>query len=141
MGQRNAILVVDDDPDVRECLRAALAQVGYGVEMARDGGDALARLAAAPVDLVLSDFQMPGMNGLDLICGMRARGHATPVLLLTGAETRDMCTAATRYGAAACMSKPVDLDDLVWTIELTLACHGALVLPRIRRLTPQVARW
>jgi len=134
--------VVDDDPDVRECLRAALAQVGYGVEMARDGAEALAHLASSPIDLVLSDFQMPGMNGLDLISGMRARGHAMPVVLLTGAETRDMCTAATRYGAATCLSKPVELDDLVWTIELTLACHGALATPpRIRRLTPLVARW
>lgn len=142
MGQRSKILVVDDDGDARECVRAALAHAGFAVDTARDGLEALTRLAATPADLVLTDYQMPGMSGLDLICGLRARGHATPVVLLTGADTRDMCTAARAYGADACLSKPVNLDDLIWTIECALACHAPLATAATLRpaVRPQ-ARW
>jgi DNA-binding NarL/FixJ family response regulator len=86
----------------------------------------MSHLATESVDLVLTDQQMPRMTGLELIGRLRARGYPTPVVLLTGLETRDMCTAATEYGASACLAKPVNLDDLVWAIECALACRNPI---------------
>jgi CheY-like chemotaxis protein len=122
MGSRERVLVVDDDADSREILKLVLGDAGFMVETARDAREALERLRAAQPDLILSDLQMPGMSGLDLIRTLRGRGIPVPVVLLTGADTRDLCTSAAAYGAAACLAKPANLDELIWTVDLALAC-------------------
>lgn len=123
MGPREKVLVVDDDAELLESLRVALTQAGFAAEVARDGQEALAWMLAAPADLVVADVRMPRMGGLELIRALRARGLPQPVVLVTGSDTRDLCTGAPSYGAAACLTKPVAIDDLVWTIERTLACQ------------------
>jgi DNA-binding response OmpR family regulator len=123
MGQRERILVVEDDADAREMLGDALLHSGYAVDQAADGFDALARLIQGPTDLVLSDLHLPGMDGLELIRVLRERAFNQPVVLVTGWESRDLCTAAETYGAVACLKKPLHLDDLVWTIDRALACQ------------------
>jgi len=66
---------------------------------------------------------MPGgMNGVELAREIKRRNSALPVVLTTGAETRDVCTGANAYGAEACLVKPINLDELLWTIECALAC-------------------
>jgi CheY-like chemotaxis protein len=132
-GDEQRILVVDDDTDVREVIATALAGCGFVVETAVDGQDALLRLPAR-FCLVVADVQMPRLGGLDLIRALRARGFALPVVLMTGAETRDLRTAAESYGARACLPKPVSMDDLVWTIDCALATDG-VVPSRGRRPT------
>jgi two-component system C4-dicarboxylate transport response regulator DctD len=64
---------------------------------------------------------MPGMNGIELIRRIHAVDGSVPVVLTTGAETRDLCTAANAYGAVACLTKPINLDELLWTIDCALA--------------------
>jgi CheY-like chemotaxis protein len=61
------ILVVDDDPDVRELIATVLADVNFEIVQAKDGAEALAQLGRAPVDLLLTDIRMPGMDGLELV--------------------------------------------------------------------------
>jgi CheY-like chemotaxis protein len=79
------VLVVDDDAMVREVLVGQMEDQGYHVAQAGDGLEALAQLdAGAAVDLLISDFAMPGMNGLTLIQEARRRRPELPVLLLTG---------------------------------------------------------
>ena|SRR6476620_10827949 len=121
--RRDRILVVDDEQDARELFAAVLSQAGYVAEVAGDGFEAIAKLAQVRPDLVLSDVQMPGMRGPDLIQHVRKEAGDIPVILITGTETRDLCTAAEGYGAIACMEKPVNLEDLLWTIESALACQ------------------
>lgn len=121
--RRDRILVVDDEQDARELFATVLNQAGYEAEVARDGQDALARLSKVRPDLVLTDVQMPGMKGPELIERLRSTCGDVPVILITGTETRDLCTGAEGYGAVACLEKPVNLDDLVWTIESALACQ------------------
>jgi DNA-binding NtrC family response regulator len=121
--RRDRILVVDDEQDARELFAAVLSQAGYEAEVARDGHDALARLSKVRPDLVLTDVQMPGMLGPELIERVHETCGDVPVILITGTETRDLCTGAEGYGAVACLEKPVNLDDLVWTIESALACQ------------------
>ncbi len=121
--RRDRILVVDDEQDARELIAAVLAQAGYQAEVAGDGFEAVSKLEGLKPDLVLSDVQMPGMLGPDLIQHVRKALGDIPVILITGTETHDLCTAAEGYGAVACMEKPVNLEDLLWTIESALATH------------------
>jgi CheY-like chemotaxis protein len=121
MKQRDRILVVDDDRDACDLIATVLGQAGYAVEVAVDGFEALATMAACRPDLVLTDLQMPGMNGIELIRRIHAVDGSVPVVLTTGAETRDLCTAANAYGAVACLTKPINLDELLWTIDCALA--------------------
>jgi len=131
MGERHHILVVDDDVDACEAISLALGQAGYAVETAASGPDALAIVAVRRPDLLLTDLVMPNMDGVELIRRVRALdaqspgGRELPVVLATGVETRDMCTAAPSYGAVACVVKPINLDDLLWIIDSTLACEAA----------------
>jgi CheY-like chemotaxis protein len=121
--RRDRVLVVDDDPDAREVMAVVLTQAGYTVEVANDGFDAIGKMGKAEPDIVLTDLQMPGMHGLDLISNLKQIDGDVPVVVATGMETRDLQTNADLYGAVACLEKPIDLEELLWTIELALACH------------------
>lgn len=108
------ILVVDDDPFVAEMLAVILDAEGYDVETAEDGPDALAKFAAAPdTGLVISDMNMPGMTGLELIGKIRAANAGIPIILLTGSDDADLGKEADEY-----LLKDEDLQD---TITLSVA--------------------
>src|SRR5204863_2461261 len=100
--------------------------------VASDGRDALGRLESWPADVVVSDVCLPGMNGVELLGQFRLRGHDQPVVLITGLD-RDLTTAASAYGAAACLRKPMALDELVWAIDLALACRSVARADTVRR--------
>ena len=126
MRHRDTILVVDDDSDACAALGGLLEESGFSVEAADNGVRALARLdQGAGADRVLTDLQMPVMDGLELIRRIQARDKAPPVILVTGMETGDLCTGAGGYGAVECLVKPIDADELLWAIERALACHRA----------------
>jgi DNA-binding NtrC family response regulator len=120
--RRDRILIVDDDRDARELIGQVLVEAGYLVEVASDGFEAMAKLPRALPDLVLTDLRMPGMHGVDLAQRIR-RESDVPVVLTTGMETFDLCTGSEAYGAVACLMKPINLEDLLWTIDCALACR------------------
>lgn len=79
------ILVVDDDPEVREILAETLTEFGYGVIQAGSGEEALSLLGGGPdFDLVITDVRMPGMSGLELVDEARARRPALRVIVISG---------------------------------------------------------
>lgn len=119
-GRRDRILIVDDDQDARELIGEVLVEAGYTVEVAGDGFEAMAKLPCALPDLVVTDLRMPGMHGVDLAQKIRSQ-HDVPVVLTTGMDTFDLCTDASAYGAVACLTKPINLEELLWTIDLALA--------------------
>ena len=121
MGQKDRVLVVEDDRDAREALAMALAQSGYAVDIVEDGRAALGRLSSWPADVLVSDIDMPRMSGPELIQAMRASGRNQPVVLITGLEMDQVMPAA--QGASACLRKPMSLDELIWAIECALACR------------------
>jgi DNA-binding NtrC family response regulator len=121
--KKTRVLVVDDDSDARELISMVLVQAGYDVQDAADGFSALAKVSKYRPDLVLTDLRMPGMHGIDLLQRIRRVHGDVPVIIATGQETWDLCTAAEAYGAVTCMVKPINLDELVWTIEMTLVCR------------------
>jgi two-component system response regulator MprA len=122
---RDRILIVDDEQDARELIASVLVEAGYLVEVAGDGFEAINKLGAVRPDLVLTDLRMPGLTGVDL--AQRIRG--LPIILMTGTETHDLQTGAEAYGAVACLTKPINLDELLWTIDTALACRPAESAP------------
>jgi DNA-binding NtrC family response regulator len=119
-GARARVLVVDDESDVRELIVLALSQAGFDVDDAADGFSALAKVSHRRPDVVITDLRMPGMHGMDLLHRIRRIHADVPVILATGMETYDLCTAAASYGAVTCLVKPLNLEELIWTIEMAL---------------------
>jgi DNA-binding NtrC family response regulator len=106
------ILVVDDDRGQRELLLSCVQQLGYRSLAADDGASALRLLGEHKVELVLSDIQMPEMDGLSLLSTMRSGGKNMPVLLITGYADVSQAMKALELGAVNYLEKPIDLDDL-----------------------------
>jgi len=111
------IALADDQVLVRAGLRALLQTQGIVVACEADDGEALlAALATTPVDVVLSDIRMPGLDGIQALQQLRARGDATPVLLLTTFDDADLLLRATDAGAQGFLLKdaaPEDLRDAI----------------------------
>ncbi len=114
------VLVVDDDGAARQGLKSLLTTRGYEVDLAVDGANALERLAELPPDLVLTDLDMPGMNGMQLLKEVRERNRELPVIVITGVAELAPAVAAMREGAADYLTKPVDFDALLVAIERTI---------------------
>ena len=105
------VLVVDDDDLVREVVIAVLRGTGHEVESARNGAEALDRVAQhPPFHLVLLDVQMPVMDGWSTISELRARGYLTPVVMMSGHANED---EVLKHGAKALLPKPFDHARLV----------------------------
>lgn len=107
------VALADDQALVRAGLRALLLQQGIVVVFeAEDGADLLLKLAEQPVDVVLSDIRMPGTDGIDALLQLRARGDATPVLLLTTFDDSELLLRATDAGAQGFLLKDAAPEDL-----------------------------
>ncbi len=111
------VALADDQALVRAGLRALLQQQGIVIAFEADDGRALLeQLLETHVDLVLSDIRMPGLDGIDALAALRARGDATPVLLLTTFDDADLLLRATEAGAQGFLLKdaaPEDLRDAI----------------------------
>ncbi|MEV0241997.1 response regulator transcription factor [Streptomyces sp. NPDC050674] len=114
------ILIVDDEPAVREALQRSLAFEGYGTEVAVDGADALDKAAAYRPDLVVLDIQMPRMDGLTAARRIRATGDTTPILMLTARDTVGDRVTGLDAGADDYLVKPFELDELFARIRALL---------------------
>jgi DNA-binding response OmpR family regulator len=117
MGEKNRILIVEDDEAMRELLRLHLSSAGYDVEAAEDaiaGGYAV--LKGAP-DLIVCDISMPHMNGFELVAALRADRSLPrmPVIFLTSVDDGE--GRARELGAAEYLLKPVRLEELLAAVN------------------------
>jgi two-component system response regulator PilR (NtrC family) len=116
------ILVVDDEQSMREFLSICLRRAGHQVVVAQDGAEAIARLGAEPVDIVVTDLQMPGgVDGLGLLRAIKQGTIAPPdsltridpeVILVTAFATADTALAAMKQGAYDYLTKPFQIDEI-----------------------------
>ncbi len=114
------VLVADDDDDLRAVVAVALRRDGHEVIEARSGHELLERVvpsilrgdAGRPPDIIVSDIQMPGIDGLSVLAGLRDTGWATPIVFMSGYVTDAVRARAAALGAAALMRKPFDVDEL-----------------------------
>lgn len=116
------ILVVDDSPTMRGMIQRALVAGGYRVVSAADGVEALRELQDTTVHAILTDINMPGMDGLAFIRAVRQQGACarTPILALTTEGEADMKAAGKAAGATGWIVKPFDAEQLRETIGLVI---------------------
>ena len=129
------ILIVDDDPGTVTSLSRAFALEGYEATTAPSAARALERLQAGPVDAILSDLVMPGMDGLELLARLREQAPGVPVILMSGQATVETAVKATKLGALDFVEKPVGLDRLLLTLR------NALRLDRLERENLELRRY
>ncbi|WP_112466583.1 response regulator transcription factor [Streptomyces triticisoli] len=114
------ILIVDDEPAVREALQRSLAFEGYDTEVAVDGTDALDKASTYKPDLVVLDIQMPRMDGLTAARRIRGAGDTIPILMLTARDTVGDRVTGLDAGADDYLVKPFELDELFARIRALL---------------------
>ena len=114
------ILVVDDEPAVRESLRRALQLEGYDVDLAGDGEEALARVRANSVDALVLDVSMPRLDGLETCRRLRSAGDNVPVLMLTARDEVSDRVAGLDAGADDYVVKPFALEELLARLRALL---------------------
>jgi response regulator RpfG family c-di-GMP phosphodiesterase len=121
------ILVVEDEAVVRDLLSEILLQQGHEVTTARDGSEALEILRRAHFDIVLSDLQMPGLNGLDLISSIKAGQPTLPVIVVSGYPALNKAIDAMKAGATDFITKPFRIDHINHVVQKTLQEQRLLV--------------
>ncbi|HWU56900.1 MAG TPA: response regulator transcription factor [Rhizomicrobium sp.] len=114
------ILIVDDEPPIRRFLHTTLAAQDYRVEEAGDGETALDFLKRNPVDLVILDLGLPGIDGLDVIRQLRQAGSATPIVILSSRDDEAGKVAALDLGADDYVAKPFGVEELSARIRAAL---------------------
>ena len=114
------ILVVDDEPPIRRLLRTALGAQGYRVEESEDGEAALDFLKRNPVDLVILDLGLPGLDGLDVVRQLRGQANAVPIIILSSRDDEAGKVAALDHGADDYVSKPFGMEELSARIRAAL---------------------
>lgn len=124
MNKSNEILLVDDDPGLLRLMSMRLTAAGYAVETAEDGKSALQRLSNTPFRLMITDLRMDGMDGMELFREARERAPSMPVIILTAHGSIPDAVAATQQGVFAFLTKPVDKNELLTTVDQALMISG-----------------
>src|SRR5437879_1696070 len=106
------ILVIDDEPDIRESLEALLSQENYRVTLAANAAEGMKCLEKSAFDLVLLDLMMPDKSGTQVLEEVRARDPETPIFLITAYGSVEVAVDALKRGASDYFSKPWDNDKL-----------------------------
>jgi DNA-binding NtrC family response regulator len=161
MSQRNhqsqyQVVVVDDNPAARESIALVLREAGHSVMTCGSGSEALAQVARSAVDVVVTDLQMPGMNGLELVRELMQSTSAPQVLMITAHASVATAVEAMRLGAFDYIEKPFDAERLEQSVAracmrrgltTSSAAAGDSLAPRLvgssqamQRLTKQIAR-
>ncbi len=114
---RGRILVIDDEPDIREGLETLLTNENYQVQLASNGAEGIKRLESSAFDLVLLDLMMPDKSGMQVLEEIRTRDQETPVFLITAYGSVEVAVNALKRGASDYFSKPWDNEKLLIEID------------------------
>ena len=127
------ILIVDDEPSNRRILEQVLARAGYSVETADDGAEALEQLDAFRPDLIILDYMMPDLSGMDVLRELRKREDDTPVIMITAYGTVERAVEAMQEGAYDFITRPFKPDHIdscraksAGATEAEARCRGSL---------------
>lgn len=129
--EKKRILVADDDQSTREALLDLLTDEDYDVAVAANGQEAVAQLASFQPDLVLTDFNMPGLDGMDVLAHVKHVYPATPVIIFTADTAIDARRKAQALGVQDYLNKPLDLTDTLERIAHALTPEPGVTLARV----------
>lgn len=133
------VLIVDDEPNMRWVLQEALAKAGYHVTTASSGEEALEALGQGPVDLVVLDLKLKGMDGLAALRQIHARWPGVVVLILTAYGTVATAVEAMQSGASDYLRKPFDVEEILFKVSRSLERHALQAEVQRLRSTPAPA--
>src|SRR6476646_839263 len=128
------ILCLDDEPAIGLILQDTLERAGHHAVAAHNVPQALQALSGGAVDLIISDYPMPGLTGLEFLALLRQEGHDTPLIMLTGYGSIEHAVSAIKAGAIDYITKPVRPE------QLELAVNQALEVVRLRRENDRLRR-
>ena len=114
------ILVVDDSKEIRDILSDVLSSMGFQVSVASNGNEGLNLLFVNPFELVLTDLQMPGMDGWTLDFHIKDRSPDTPVVLITGSEREVVLERLGESRVDSAIFKPFSLEEIQETVQAVL---------------------
>jgi len=123
----NRILIADDEPSNAKILGEELTDRGYTVETANNGSGTLKKVESSPPDLIILDYMMPDLSGLDVLKELRKRGNDTPVIMITAYGSIERAVEAMKEGAYDFITRPFEPD------HMTLVVQKALERERLRR--------
>lgn len=132
MSEKSSVLIVDDEPAIREGMKRIFTQQGFSVETSPSGYDALERIQKSEFHIVLTDLKMPGMNGLEVLRSIRILQPDVPVIIITGYSTVPSAVEAIKSGAADYIAKPFTPDQISQKVREVLSRR--LTSPETRQL-------
>ena len=108
------MLIVEDEPDLRECLRDFFSAKGFDVMCATGGDEAIEWLQQHAVEILLLDVNMPGFSGIEVLRFAKQLYPEVKAVMVTGVERKETEELARQYGAIAYVTKPFDFSDATW---------------------------
>jgi two-component system, NtrC family, nitrogen regulation response regulator NtrX len=132
-----AILVVDDEPNIRRLLASLLEAEGHATRMVATGGAGLAAVAESEPDVVLLDLALPGAGGLEILAGLKSSHPGLPVIMMSGRATLADAVQATKIGAFHFIEKPLSAEAVLLTVASAIELRRARELSRT--LTAELA--
>jgi DNA-binding response OmpR family regulator len=120
MSDKSKILIVDDEPLIRDALAFKLTKDGYDVDTAEDGEKAIQKIESEEYDIIISDIMMPFISGFELVKILKERGTDAPVLMLTSLNSETAVLKAFDLGADDFMTKPFSPNELSVRIKKLL---------------------
>src|ERR1700740_1865398 len=124
-GLAGAVLIIDDEAEIRESLQTLLEMEGFAVETAVTGEAGLQRIGEHPFDLVLLDLALPGRDGMEILAEIRAHEIRLPVIMITAYGTVENAVRAMQFGAANFVQKPWDNEKLLADVRAAIGWRRA----------------
>src|ERR1700692_2276964 len=124
-GLAGAVLIIDDEAEIRESLQTLLELEGFAVETAETGEAGLQRIGEHPFDLVLLDLALPGRDGMEILAEIRAHEIRLPVIMITAYGTVENAVRAMQFGAANFVQKPWDNEKLLADVRAAIGWRRA----------------
>ncbi|MFT3697034.1 MAG: sigma-54 dependent transcriptional regulator [Kofleriaceae bacterium] len=140
MVRTGKVLVVDDEVSARTTLADLLRDEGYDVEMAADAFKALGKIEAFAPQVVVTDLQMPGMDGIELVKRVRAMDEPAAVIVMTAFGAVQTAVEAMRSGAADYLTKPLDFDELLIVLDRVFELQHLQREVNRRQLRPSISQ-
>lgn len=114
------IMIIDDEPAVGEMMTTLLESEGYEAMVAYDGPDGLEQMGKKPADLLLLDYMLPGMDGIEVLCEVRHRWPELPVIIITAFGSPELRARAGKFNVIDVVSKPFDTLKLLEQIAVAV---------------------
>ncbi len=119
-------LIVDDEELIRWSLQNVLKNEGFSVDTASDGNEALDMIRKSDYDIVITDFKMPGLNGLELLGKMKEEGKKSKIILISAYLSYNTIKEAKECGAFHCVNKPFGIDEFLDIVRNAATSAGTM---------------